>query len=200
MTDIPSALKKIQQEEVKYGQAVSEATQTKIGASINYIVDNFNDIPVIHASVGLPKKLNNPNFTGAISESVSFDYYCPFGMTYRGFDAQAFFTLSKAGSDSANGTFTITISKNGTDTLGTITRSASVLGGNTSEYPINAISSTYRSASSGATSVSAYAANTVTSSDFVRVTISFSGTTVTTGNGAMTGDANVGMYFTRIIP
>ena len=39
MTDITSALSKIQIEEVSYGKAVSEYTATKTGASINYLID-----------------------------------------------------------------------------------------------------------------------------------------------------------------
>lgn len=43
MTDITSAPSKIQEEEVAYKAAVSEATFTKIGAAINYIQDNASD-------------------------------------------------------------------------------------------------------------------------------------------------------------
>jgi hypothetical protein len=58
MTDVVSARRKIQIEEVKYRSGISENTLTKVGASVNWILDNsVNNIGDI-----IPSVLSLPQF------------------------------------------------------------------------------------------------------------------------------------------
>lgn len=76
MADIPSALKKIQVEETKYKGSISEATMTRIGASINYILDEFINVPVTELT--LSPNDSWPNLGGEVR------VYIPFDCTLRG--------------------------------------------------------------------------------------------------------------------
>jgi hypothetical protein len=84
MADIPSNVQKIQIEETAYRSAVSEATFTKVGGTLNGVVDQFNTFEesIIIPFSAFPTRLET---TGTIYPTgVSTNFTAPFDLIIRG--------------------------------------------------------------------------------------------------------------------
>jgi len=72
MADIPSALTKIQIEETKYKAAISEASMTRMGGVINYMIDQFVSIPLTTLSRQISDNTGNIAFNQKIYLPINF--------------------------------------------------------------------------------------------------------------------------------
>lgn len=189
MTDITSALKKIQIEETKYGTSISEATATKIGGSVNYVIDNFSSIPLTESCIGG----GNPRI---FPTSGTYRYSVPFDMTIKGISIQLGVQVFGSGGSP------LTATVNATNLLhGAVSRStgtASV----TAYYPGSGPALVGSSGHCYSSSLGNSSVNTASNISFTGDFIAYAGDTITidvSHSNANDASDDISILYTRII-
>jgi hypothetical protein len=181
MADIPGALKKIQVEEVRYRAAVSEATNTKIGGSVNAIIEQYDLLPA--TSFNVCERLSaGLSVLSAPSAQKAIRIYVPYSFRVKGVSVDLEYSYSGGGGGS-NANTTVAMYRNGSTliTSGTLTKNFSGTG------PSNqvAVSITNDSADYGADltqniPVVLFSSIDLAANEFIELRISASSTTTGT--------------------
>ena len=176
MTDIVSSLKKIQIEETKFGSSISETTATKIGATVNYVIDELNDIPVTELVGTTSKRIDNP----AVQ---TIRVYFPFDFLIKGI------SINYAGLSFNVASTTQTISTNlngvGFGTGNFVLTHGGVPGGlDVSAQASSSLHTDYTAFNNGFSAVPVFSPTTAFAGDYIEVSIS-SGSTGNSGEAAV---------------